>query len=124
MSESQEYYLVSIANIALPAGWNLLSASEDVAARNCPAGIPTLGEEGNFCNQYWDLVYQLDLAVCTLNGNHTFSFDVGCNPATPHCDLVDPAAPDEFINFMTVSDNFRGALTRSAAPRFTAAVRR
>ncbi len=132
-SESQEYYLASIANVARPVGWALLSASEDVAARDCPPGIPTLGEEGNHCNQFWDLVYQVAPEICELNGNHSYSFDVDCNPAMPHCDLANPAAPDATVDFATDSATFceeippfllPGAQAPSAPTKFTAVARR
>jgi hypothetical protein len=122
-SESQEYYLASIAPTSVPAGWTLLSATEDVAARNCPPGVPTLGEEGNDCLQYWDILYQLDVSVCDLNGTHTFTFDVGCNPSMPDCILANPAAPDAVVSWITTSYNFC-TMAQGADPKLRSAVDR
>lgn len=113
-SESQEYHLASIAASTIPAGWTLLSATEDLTSRNCPVGVPTLGEDGSACTQVWDIQYQLDPSVCDLNGNHAYTFDVECNPAMPDCTLVDPAAPDEVVTFATGSDNFCAAAPTAA----------
>jgi len=117
--ESQEYYLAAITPASVPAGWSVVSASEDVASRNCPPGTPTLGEEGGGCTQFWDIQYQLDPTVCDLNGSHTFTFDVDCNPAMPDCTLANPAAPDATMTFVTTSDNFC-TTTPAAAPKMSA----
>lgn len=117
-SEPQEYHLASISASSIPAGWTLLSATEDLTSRNCPPGVPTLGEEGNACTQVWDIQYQLAPSVCDLDGNHTYTFDVDCNPAMPDCTLVNPAAPDEVVTFATASDDFCAA-PPAAAPRLS-----
>ena len=106
-----DFMLVSaITPIDHPAGYSLLSATEDVAARSCPAGAPVHGESGgDGCRQVWDLKFLIAPSRCYLDGSFTLAFDVGCNSAMPHYDLVDPAEPDAETSIRLSSPDFCGS---------------
>ncbi len=102
--------LSAITPIDHPAGYSLLSATEDVAARSCPAGAPVHGESGgDGCRQVWDLKFLIAPSRCYLDGSFTLAFDVGCNSAMPHYDLVDPAEPDAETSIRLSSPDFCGS---------------
>lgn len=105
-----DFMLLSIIPpILAPAGYSLLSAMEDVAARSCPGGVPVYGESGVGCTQVWALKFSIAPSRCYLDGSFTFALDVGCNSTMPHCDLVDPAEPNVIVSFSVVSDDFCGS---------------
>lgn len=104
-SVDAEFMINSLVLPTSPAGVTPQSVVEDIAARDCPGGTPLLGPSGG-CTQSWDVEYTIDDSLCVVDGNYSWTFDVGCNTNMPDCDLVDPAEPDVTTTAVLVSSDF------------------
>lgn len=102
-----EYIMTSVALVSSPAGFNVLSITENLGKRVCPGGVPSLAPQAFGCTQYWDMEIELlDAGICLLNDDYELSFTYGCNPAMPNCDFVNPAEPDGEVTVHLASANF------------------
>lgn len=105
-SVESEFLVTGVAGYAAPAGIEIVGVSEDIGARNCAGGVPTMGPSVG-CEQQWVVNFRIaDEEVCELDGDYEVEFTIGCNENMDHCMFVDPTEENFTEMMVLASDSF------------------